>query len=270
MKRMYLFTLWIFSIGLLQAQIGINTENPQSLLHIDSQGNNSTSAINKNKDDVVITTNGDIGIGTITPKAKVHIVSDGTTPPLRLQDGNEAAKKILISDDNGVGTWGEAGLSSFGTIPYEQNTRLTTNSTLLLYDTGLKFEFPSTGVYSVSLGVRIHINIPNYERITWAQLLPALGPDLIAIWQGGSPRFKGSYEVPANSTRAIDGGTEVLFKFNQSITVEENYKTMYLVIQTSLWSTLQTVKVSWGTSSTSLTPEGRPSYEVGGSYIKIK
>jgi len=47
-----------------------------------------------------VLTNGNIGIGTSAPSTRLHIVGG-----LRLQDGNEAVGRVLISDASGVGTW---------------------------------------------------------------------------------------------------------------------------------------------------------------------
>ncbi|SHF20793.1 hypothetical protein [Dysgonomonas macrotermitis] len=97
------------------AQIGINTEVPQALLHIDPLGNNNASGAPTDSqalDDVVITSAGNMGIGTISPKRKLHIVTGGTeTSPqvgLRLEDGDQGLNKVLISDVNGIGTWKNA------------------------------------------------------------------------------------------------------------------------------------------------------------------
>ena len=56
---------------------------------------------------------GDVGIGTETPTTKLHVVNP-TAGALRLEDGTQAAGRVLTSDANGVGTWqsiGTLGLS---------------------------------------------------------------------------------------------------------------------------------------------------------------
>lgn len=96
----------------LQAQIGINTELPQALFHVDAKSNNNltgASTATQMLDDVVVTSDGNIGVGTIVPKRKLHIVTGGTaTSPqigLRIEDGNQALNKVLTSDANGVAKW---------------------------------------------------------------------------------------------------------------------------------------------------------------------
>lgn len=48
--------------------------------------------------------NDGVGIGTSTPKAKLHVASSSKGAFI-LQDGTEGLNKVLISDKNGVATW---------------------------------------------------------------------------------------------------------------------------------------------------------------------
>lgn len=86
------------------AQVGIGTVDPKGILHID--GKSDTHLSNSNvKDDIVISNAGNLGLGTITPAAKVTIVNDSDMPSIRITDGTQGAGKLLISDANGVATW---------------------------------------------------------------------------------------------------------------------------------------------------------------------
>lgn len=95
------------------SQIGIMTDNPASnvLVHVDVASNNSGGGANINRDDVVVSKDGKVGIGTITPQTKLHIVTGGTSatpnPQLRIEDGNAAVNKVLMSDANGLGQWND-------------------------------------------------------------------------------------------------------------------------------------------------------------------
>ena len=93
------------------AQVGVNTTNPQQVFHID--GKSSSATINpasgaptsvQQLDDVVVTKQGFIGIGTTTPSTRVEINSS-TAGAIKIVDGTEGDRKVLISDANGVGTW---------------------------------------------------------------------------------------------------------------------------------------------------------------------
>ena len=70
---------------------------------------------------------GNIGIGTVTPLAKLHIVGS-----IRMVDGNQAANKIMVSDANGTASWqtiavgGMGGSGTLNNVP-----RFTPNGTTL-------------------------------------------------------------------------------------------------------------------------------------------
>ncbi len=143
-KLIIVFTGLLF-FSTLSAQIGVNTENPQKLLHIN--GNNESTTT----DDVVVTEKGTVGIGTATPNENLKLEVDGKllnsanegdvtvggnntiggnlnaskigvgtqnpqtslhiTPkagvaPLRLADGSEESSYLLTTDANGNASWG--------------------------------------------------------------------------------------------------------------------------------------------------------------------
>ncbi len=100
----------LIAITSLQAQVGINTQVPYTgrVLHIDGAGDNvsATSVTSAQAaNDIVIDHNGNVGVGTITPTAKLHIETDGTTRPIRIADGSQGIDKYLTSDQNGYATW---------------------------------------------------------------------------------------------------------------------------------------------------------------------
>lgn len=90
------------------AQVGINTSNPKGTFHVDAGKDNPATPDDPNTtqqlNDVMIAPSGNIGIGTTTPTAKVHINS--TTPgAILINDGTQGAGKVLTSDGSGFGTW---------------------------------------------------------------------------------------------------------------------------------------------------------------------
>ncbi|SHG35686.1 hypothetical protein [Dysgonomonas macrotermitis] len=106
-KKRYLLILCLVSITTLQAQVGINTQNPLGIFHVDPLANTSgtTSSPLNDSDDVIIDNKGNMGIGTATPVTKLDIVS-ATPGAIRIVDGNEGEGKILSSiDGTGVATW---------------------------------------------------------------------------------------------------------------------------------------------------------------------
>jgi hypothetical protein len=104
----FIFLLCLVAVsGPLSAQVGINTEDPQGLLHVDAKSNtvvvNSNNVLNA-EDDVVVTPQGRIGVGTTDPQARLDIRS-ATPGAIRIQDGTEGAGKALTSDADGVAKW---------------------------------------------------------------------------------------------------------------------------------------------------------------------
>ncbi len=58
------------------AQVGVNTTNPQGMFHVDGQANNPVNSApnaTQTTDDVIITTTGQVGLGTVTPHPSAAI-----------------------------------------------------------------------------------------------------------------------------------------------------------------------------------------------------
>ncbi len=117
MKKKVLLLMAIFAIGFTYAQVGINTDSPQGLFHVDPKGD--TSGANNTYDDLIITEAGNVGLGAITPTSRLHIQTDGSAPALRIVDGNEDEDHIFTSDANGYATWKPNDLSSPSVIIWE-------------------------------------------------------------------------------------------------------------------------------------------------------
>lgn len=86
------------------SQIGVNTENPKYLLHIDGLKNNATSgsvSALQLVDDVIVDSNGNVGLGAV-PMPTVKLEVNGS---LFLSGTNLEADMRLISDANGNATW---------------------------------------------------------------------------------------------------------------------------------------------------------------------
>ncbi|EJL75669.1 hypothetical protein [Chryseobacterium populi] len=78
MKSLYkaLFFTLFFSLNTLQAQVGIYTKDPLQPLHIDSgKDNASTPTASQVLNDVVVTSDGRLGVGLLNPVTKVDIRS---------------------------------------------------------------------------------------------------------------------------------------------------------------------------------------------------
>jgi hypothetical protein len=80
--------------------VGINTENPLGVLHID--GGATPSEV---LDDVIIDADGRLGAGVAIPAAKVDLSATAEGGALRIADGTQGDGKVLVSDANGAGSW---------------------------------------------------------------------------------------------------------------------------------------------------------------------
>lgn len=88
-------------------QIGINTTNPQQILHIDGLNDNPNSGAPtsiQQSNDVVINNKGYIGVGTSEPTKRVDIMKS-SPGAIKIVDGTQGDEKIFLSNSNGVGRW---------------------------------------------------------------------------------------------------------------------------------------------------------------------
>lgn len=107
----YIILIGLFFAFTANAQVGVNTNNPQQVFHIDGKSSSSTTnpssgapTAAQQVDDVVITKQGYIGIGTSAPTKRVEIYSS-TPGAIKITDGTQGDEKVLMSDGEGVGTW---------------------------------------------------------------------------------------------------------------------------------------------------------------------
>jgi hypothetical protein len=84
--------------------VGIRTDNPQGLLHVDAKADTDAGQNTGIDDDVVFTADGRIGVGTLSPQARLDIRSS-TPGAIRIADGTEGGGRILVSDIDGRAQW---------------------------------------------------------------------------------------------------------------------------------------------------------------------
>jgi hypothetical protein len=83
----------------------------QDSLHIGALGTGNAinfytgGGINTPAKRMLIAGNGNVGIGTSSPGAKLEINNGTTAGAIKIVDGTQGAGKVLVSDANGVGTW---------------------------------------------------------------------------------------------------------------------------------------------------------------------
>lgn len=122
MKKLIVLIVTVISVTVF-GQVGINTENPQQMFHTDGQNDNpptGTPTEMQQLNDVVITENGQIGVGTIAPTEKLDVEGiarvrdlplNGTSNAIYTQsDGTGSstqnqtftATRTVVADANGV------------------------------------------------------------------------------------------------------------------------------------------------------------------------
>lgn len=88
-------------------------------MHVDGAGDNpkvGAPSATQQANDFVVTSTGNVGIGTITPNRKLEIVSS-TSPSFRINDGSQQPGYYLISDANGNGSWKSLTTSIIADLP---------------------------------------------------------------------------------------------------------------------------------------------------------
>ncbi|SHE79827.1 hypothetical protein [Dysgonomonas macrotermitis] len=136
---------WVAAYG----QIGINTEFPLRVFHVDGAGDNTSSNPSEAEqlNDVVVTSAGNLGIGTLTPVTKVDLKNDpiSSVSSLRIQDKLGAyPNKVLESGTDGIAFWAEQPPSitkTYAAVPAQKfitrvRTRLVTDSDMVIPQNG--------------------------------------------------------------------------------------------------------------------------------------
>lgn len=96
-------SILLYSSTIFSQSIGINTQNPQGILHVDGKGDNDKKlkpTIIQQANDFIITESGNVGIGTTNPTNKLHIsTSDNPIKVEGLQEGDVYTNNILVLDN---------------------------------------------------------------------------------------------------------------------------------------------------------------------------
>ncbi len=178
MKQVILSVLMLFGLSTLLAQVGINTTFPytNSVFHIDAAGNNTSSTTVSSAqaaDDIVIDNQGQMGVGIVSPTAKLHIdSSNGALKPIRIADGSQGVNKYLFSDAEGKATWKDKPVPN-GVAYYSRTAKA----------------YPR----NVDTEVTVEVNSKGYSRIT----IPNAGNYVFMLrWFGSIPTLA---TLPATS-----------------------------------------------------------------------
>ncbi|NDW08156.1 hypothetical protein D0T56_00575 [Dysgonomonas sp. 520] len=269
-----------FMVVSLKAQVGVNTESPQGVFHIDAARN--TSGNTNVADDVVVDAQGRIGVGTNNPQTKVEIRSSTQGGGFRLQDGSQGSGMVLTSDANGNGKWSAPGFSEFTRVEAKSmGISIPTQATSTSYhsvntmikdittDETYSLTLPSYGTYSLTLGMHIVFNNLTADSQIDFVIIQLLPRDDITYWDS-SLRFAGSYEVYGMKSReSLYSDYRVYLSENITLTpkIDENNgtgNTVYFSILVRGRNLPSPLLANFTIGSHSSCPQC-----TGGSYVRI-
>ncbi|QQY33640.1 Uncharacterised protein [Chryseobacterium gleum] len=144
MKKIIISSGMLFS-SLAFSQVGINTPNPQGSFHVDGAKDNVSTGVPtvaQQSNDFVVLSNGNVGMGTVSPTNKLDIRST-TNGALKIVDGTQGNARVLTSDANGVATWKDLPVSANTNI-YNSNGTLTGARTVAQGTNSLAFTSTAT------------------------------------------------------------------------------------------------------------------------------
>ena len=172
--------LYYADIQIARAQIGINTEYPKTVFHIDAARDNPADGVTalsplQQSNDIVVDNSGNLGVGTITPLTKLHVENDpsitGTSAALRLSPGIGLPSILWLSNDAKTVEWKQnPSLGVLGTFEFVMQSfpYANTNWASLIKRSGVmnletngvpgstdyyRIRIPSAGRYMVTINI---------------------------------------------------------------------------------------------------------------------
>lgn len=218
MKKFY--TLAIMALPIVAfSQVGINTTNPLGILHIDGAKDNPASGTpnaSQQANDIVATADGRLGIGTLSPTARLELNSGSVNGALKITDGSQGIGKVLTSDASGLAIW--QSIPAWGTSGNGSSdaTALNALGTKFIGTTDQhSFVIKTNNTLASYIGSAVSDNltfgINAGKGTTSGNLNLFLGNNAgLANTQGSSNVFVGPYSGTANTT----GNSNVFMGYN--------------------------------------------------------
>ncbi|WP_121966414.1 hypothetical protein [Myroides sp. N17-2] len=222
--RISLFFIVSF-ISISYGQVGINVPLPLQLFHVDAGKNNPIGTapnIEQEKDDFVVTKEGNIGVGLFTPQSKLDVNGQ-----VKIMDGSQGNNKIFMSDSSGNMKW--------STVPYivptitgafESTVQVTFNGTedTKSYTYSRGYIILPKGRWIVNCGLTIHSNNNRWMHA------------VLSTVKTGRQQTGFTYLGPAKNNTSyasrIAGGSEFALLFGSSvIDVTADTVTIYVLIE---------------------------------------
>ncbi|MET3536428.1 autotransporter outer membrane beta-barrel domain-containing protein [Chryseobacterium limigenitum] len=99
MRKKFILLCLLATASMAYSQVGINTQNPQGMLHVDGGEDNPSTGIPntaQQANDFTVTSAGRVGIGSIAPTSNLHIVNNGSATNI---GGGEATNTGLLIEN---------------------------------------------------------------------------------------------------------------------------------------------------------------------------
>ncbi|MEK6510098.1 hypothetical protein [Myroides sp. C4067] len=153
-KKLVIALSLLANIG-LYAQTGINTPRPLTVFHVDGKGdNNLTGPLTPAQiaNDVVVTAEGNLGIGTINPTNKL-VIDNGT--------GANTGLKL----PNGAGAGAVLTANADGSTYWDKSSTQSINFTSVIFSTGRSKDFYGSKTSWGLLNIFTTISIDNIKNV---------------------------------------------------------------------------------------------------------
>lgn len=166
MRKNLCSVILLFAFSFALSQVGVNTENPQALFHIDGAKDNPSAGIPtsaQQTNDVVVTKQGRIGIGTNTPSSSLEINSSQiNTSGLKFTNLTTAsplssgATLGVDASGNVVTVPGNAFVPASGRVVLGGTANIAAGATNYSL---MSFTLPSAGTYLITYCLRGEIQV---------------------------------------------------------------------------------------------------------------
>lgn len=182
----YLYLLLLFVSIESVAQIGINTSDVMGVFHLDGKKDNTVGAITpaQESNDIFVDNEGNMGVGTLTPTAKLHLKSDELYGAFKLSDGTQGLQRVLLGDADGNAYWGLIKGQGGSIVKMESKP--------------INFRYNVTGVMPLNVTDNM-IKIPNEGSFAFMlRWVPRLMKDGITSWDDPTMLYSRSVIIQYN------------------------------------------------------------------------
>lgn len=201
--------LFLIAAAASNAQVGINTGNPQTAFHVDGGKDNPSTGVpssTQEANDFAVNSLGNVGVGTISPSVKLDIKS-ATPGAVKIVDGTQGEGKVLTSDATGKSSWQDGSLktiigatSTSGTLG--SNQYLPWGSIILTPGTWLvaaKYTSKNSTNSTFASWIRL-MKISDNSEIATSGMVPETVGDRVA-----TPMVQSLITVTGNTEIAVQG-----------------------------------------------------------------